>query len=225
MAGKIIIDDRTGESVIIQADPGSDIQAVPLIITPERNYDKYMIYIGTHAESIYTFSGLPLNTETVTIDGKVYTFQTVLTNVDGNVLIGANAEATIDNLVAAITLALGGGTTYAALTVVHPTFTAVKRSASTMAAIVQIYGASTLATTEAATNVTVDGVTVDAIADALIITFALSPDAINYVDHSTITAIADADSVMRKINTESFNTIRLTGDSPTRVTIIVHGNV
>lgn len=56
------------------------------------------------------------DTNTVTIGAKVYTFQTVLTDVDGNVLIGASASASIDNLVAAVNLAAGAGTTYATTT-------------------------------------------------------------------------------------------------------------
>jgi hypothetical protein len=55
------------------------------------------------------------DTQTCTIGGKVYTFQTTLTNVDGNVLIGANVTAMAANLVAAINLGAGAGTTYAAL--------------------------------------------------------------------------------------------------------------
>lgn len=64
-----------------------------------------------------TSTGAFLNTETVTIGGKVYTFQTVLTNVDGNVLIGANQTASHQNLMDAVNLnpAAGlAGTTYAA---------------------------------------------------------------------------------------------------------------
>ena len=67
-------------------------------------------------EGTLTLTGQPADTQTCTTGTKVYTFQTVLTNVDGNVLIGANASATIDNLIAAINLAAGSGTTYAALT-------------------------------------------------------------------------------------------------------------
>lgn len=63
----------------------------------------------------------PANTETVTIGTKVYTFQTVLTNVDGNVLIGATPLASAQNLSAAINLGAGAGTTYAAATTLHPT--------------------------------------------------------------------------------------------------------
>ena len=33
---------------------------------------------------------MPLNGESITVGGKTYTFQTVLTDVDGNVLIGAS---------------------------------------------------------------------------------------------------------------------------------------
>jgi len=90
------------------------------------------------------------NTETVTIDTKAYTFQTSLTDVDGNVLIGATLEESIDNLVAAITLGDGAGTKYAAATTLHPTATAVKATASTMVATAKSGGTSgdTIATTE-----------------------------------------------------------------------------
>lgn len=62
--------------------------------------------------------------DTVTIDGKTYTFQAVLTNVDGNVFIGADATTTMANLAAAINLDAGAGTLYAAATTVHPTVSA-----------------------------------------------------------------------------------------------------
>ena len=64
--------------------------------------------------SVLTLTGLPLDTETVTIGTKVYTFQTTLTDVDGNVLIGATASDSLDNLIAGIMLTAGAGTTYAA---------------------------------------------------------------------------------------------------------------
>lgn len=68
--------------------------------------------------------GNALNTETVVIDGKTYTFQTTLTDSDGNVQIGSDADETLDNLVAAITLGAGAGTAYAASTTLHPSVTA-----------------------------------------------------------------------------------------------------
>lgn len=72
-----------------------------------------------------TLSGLPANLDTVTVNGRVYTFQTVLTNVSGNVLIGANATATALNLSNAINGGAGSGSTYAAATVLHPNVYAV----------------------------------------------------------------------------------------------------
>ena len=70
------------------------------------------------ATETLTLTANAANTETVTIDGKTYTFQTALTNVDGNVLIGASASDSIDNLIAAMNLAAGAGSLYAAATTI-----------------------------------------------------------------------------------------------------------
>jgi hypothetical protein len=77
------------------------------------------------------------DTNTVTIGSKVYTFQTVLTNVDGNVLIGASASDSIDNLIDAINLGAGGGTDYAAATTIHPTVRAAAGAGDTMVVTVK----------------------------------------------------------------------------------------
>jgi hypothetical protein len=79
---------------------------------------------GTAASRILDFAGTPNDGGTVTIDGKTYIYQTVLTNEDGNVLIGASATTARNNLVAAINKAGQAGTDYAAKTTVHPTVTA-----------------------------------------------------------------------------------------------------
>lgn len=73
------------------------------------------------------------NLETVTIGGKVYTFQTPLTNVDGNVDIGADLTASLLNLRNAINAAGGvAGTDYAAATTAHPTVEATASNATTL---------------------------------------------------------------------------------------------
>jgi hypothetical protein len=59
--------------------------------------------------------------DTLTIDSKVYTFQAVLTDVDGHVFIGADVEASQLNLVAAINRTTGYGTQYADATQQHST--------------------------------------------------------------------------------------------------------
>jgi hypothetical protein len=70
-------------------------------------------------------AGNPANTDTVVVNGKTYTFQTTLTNVDGNVHIGGTAAATATNLANAINASGGtAGTDYAAATVAHTTVSA-----------------------------------------------------------------------------------------------------
>ncbi len=106
-----------------------------------------------------TFGGLPTDGDTVTIGGKVYTFEDSLTNVDGHVKIGATAEACVDNLVAAVNLGAGPGTAYAAATTAPTTFTAVKSSTDKVLpqAISGGVVGNSITLTESADNVTVDG--------------------------------------------------------------------
>lgn len=106
------------------------------------------------ATATLTGSGTFSDGETVTIGGKAYTMQTVLTNVDGNVLIGADLTASLANLRAAINLAAGGGTTYAAATTLHPTVTATSSNATTMvvAAKTMGVGGNAITTAETAAN-------------------------------------------------------------------------
>lgn len=108
----------------------------------------------TAATGVLTLTANAGNAETVTIGGKVYTFQTVLTNVDGNVLIGATASASIDNLIAAINLGAGAGTTYAAATTLHPSVSASAGAGDTMDVKAKTPGAAgnSIATTETLAN-------------------------------------------------------------------------
>ena len=73
-----------------------------------------------------TFTQQPANDETVTIDSKVYTFKTTLTNTDGFVKIGTDLSGSIANLVSAINLGAGSGTRYAAATTLHSTVSAIQ---------------------------------------------------------------------------------------------------
>jgi hypothetical protein len=76
---------------------------------------------GVKATRVLTSTGTaPANGTTVQIGSKTYTFQTTLTNVNGNVLIGVSAATALDNLKSAINLTAGAGTTYAAATTAHP---------------------------------------------------------------------------------------------------------
>jgi uncharacterized phage protein (TIGR02218 family) len=87
---------------------------------------------GVAATGTLTLTGNAANTNTVTTGDKVYTFQTVLTDVDGNVLIGATASDSIDNLIAAINLGAGSGTVYAASTTANGYVSAAAGAGDTM---------------------------------------------------------------------------------------------
>ena len=64
------------------------------------------------------------NNETVLVNNKQYVWQTVLTDIDGNVLIGASAQDSADNLIAAIVLGAGAGVVYAASMTINSDMTA-----------------------------------------------------------------------------------------------------
>jgi hypothetical protein len=142
-----------------------------------------------------TFTGQPLNTETVTIGSKVYTFLTVLTNVDGNVKIGATAAESIANLQAAINLGAGAGSVYAAAMTLHPSVKATAITATTLVVSSKIGGvhANLLATTKTLTNAswgaaTLAGGSGDPSADFLTL---LSSDQINAAAAHKINALVN----------------------------------
>lgn len=109
---------------------------------------------GVPATGALTFSGQPANNETVVIDAKTYTFQTVLTNVDGNVLIGAAVNDSVNNLINAINLGAGSGVSYAAATTLHPTVSATIAGTNILLATAKTSGTSgnTIATSETVAN-------------------------------------------------------------------------
>src|SRR5258707_7863393 len=78
---------------------------------------------GTQASGTITLNGQPSDGDTVTVNGTVYTFKTVLTPTAGQVLIGANTAATAANLFAAMTGGLTSATNYAAGTTPVPAAT------------------------------------------------------------------------------------------------------
>ena len=106
------------------------------------------------ATGILTLTANPADTKTVTIDSKVYTFQTTLTDSNGNVLIGATASASLDNLIAAIILGPGSGTAYAASMTLHSTVKALAGAGDTLDATAKTGGiaGNALTTTETLTN-------------------------------------------------------------------------
>lgn len=89
---------------------------------------------NTVAAGTYTVGGggsVIQNNDTLTIDGRVYTWQTSLTNVDGHVLIGANDTAALLNMKNAINLGTNGGT-YAAAMTANTSVLALSSNATTL---------------------------------------------------------------------------------------------
>jgi hypothetical protein len=119
----------------------------------------------------------PTNGTTVTINGKVYTFQTVLTNSDGNVFIAGTLAATLINLRNAINLnGLGiPGTDYALATTVNPVVTAT--ATGTTLVVTAIIGGTTgnAITTTTTTAWTWGGATLASGAGRSMLEFGLIP--------------------------------------------------
>jgi len=117
--------------------------------------------VSVAASGTLTGSANFSNTETVTIDVKTYTFQTTLTNVDGNVQIGVDLATSLANLAGAINLTGVAGTDYATATTIHPTAFASAITATTLVATAKTQGTggNTIATTETSATASWGGAT------------------------------------------------------------------
>lgn len=111
-------------------------------------------YSFAAAVGTLTASGTFTDTQTVVVGGKTYTTQTTLTNVDGNVLIGANAAATLQNLYDAINLTGTAGTQYAAAMTANSRVKATAVTATTLVVRALTPGevGNLIASTETQTN-------------------------------------------------------------------------
>jgi hypothetical protein len=121
-----------------------------------------------------TSSGVFTDTQTVVVGGKTYTTQTSLTNVDGNVLIGANAAATLANLKAAINLGAGAGTVYATAMTENAHVKATTLTATTLKVVSRVPGAigNLIATTETQTNASWGGAVLASGSGTVAVTFS-----------------------------------------------------
>lgn len=99
------------------------------VLLAENTFEPAAVYAGGVLTAVINI----LDGETVTIGANVYTFEAVLTDVDGNVLIGGTLAASLQNLFDAIGNHAGGrGSRYAASTTVHPTVRAISLTATTL---------------------------------------------------------------------------------------------
>lgn len=93
---------------------------VNILIEEEANQRVQAIDSGK-AQGTLSLGEQPLNTKTMTVDAKIYTFQDALTDFDGNIKIGDDLAATQANIVAAFDLSGVAGTDYAVSMTAHPT--------------------------------------------------------------------------------------------------------
>ncbi len=97
---------------------------------------------GTTAAAVgtLTLTDIPHVDDTVILGTVTYTFKDTPTTVAYQVKVGASTEISVDNLVAAINKAAGGGSLYGSLTVANPEASAVKATAASITATARIPG-------------------------------------------------------------------------------------
>ncbi len=107
-----------------------------------------------NAQGTLTLAVEPTDGDTLTVDSKVYTFQTVLTDVDGNIAIGGSLASSQANLEAAFDLSGTGGTDYAASMTAHPSVSIANFAANAAVLTANSYGTAgnSIVTTETFTS-------------------------------------------------------------------------
>jgi phage tail sheath protein FI len=121
----------------VPGDEGDDIATTSAFASTDNRFDDTTLGTyrpaiepeedvgGVAAQGTLTLANNPTDGDTITIDTKTYTFQTTLTNADGNVAIGTGVADTRQNLAAALNMtSAGSGTQYAAAMTAHPTVSA-----------------------------------------------------------------------------------------------------
>lgn len=136
---------------------------------------------GAKATGTLTLSGNAVADETVTIAGKTYTWKGSVGATANQVLVGATASDSIDNLVAAITGGAGAGTLYGSATVTHTTVTAVNGAGDTLVvtAISKGTAANAYGTTETMTNGSWGGATLSGGVNVTAVTAAPTDPVLN----------------------------------------------
>lgn len=121
---------------------------------------QYYNGVGNFATSTLTFTGLPADGEQVTLGTATYTFNTTLGGAN-SVLIGATSADCVDNLVAAVNLGEGIGSTYGVGTLVNADATGEKDAGDNFRATAKLVAAdgNSVATAETIVNASWEGST------------------------------------------------------------------
>lgn len=126
---------------------------------------------GVKATGVLTASGVFEDGDTVTIGTRVYTFKTTLTGAAYEVLIGAAALNSLDNLKVAINAGAGEGTAYGTGTLANDKVTATTNTdtAQTVEALYIGTYANSIPTTETCANVAWGAATLESGAESSIL--------------------------------------------------------
>lgn len=149
---------------------------------------------GVQASGTITVSALPSDGDTFTIGGTIYTFKTALTPTAGQVLIGATALATAQNLFKAMTGGDGAGTNYATGTSAAPStvYVSIPTSAGVITVTYKTTGTAGNAFTlaKSGTNLAVSGATLASGANGTAVTIKVqtaTSSGGSYTDRATFT--------------------------------------
>ncbi len=142
------VDKRQSKDTIVKGQ-----QIPPLVMLTEYGRPGYSRWPAIKAQGSLTLQNQPTNGQSITIGLKTYTFQTVLTNADGNILIGASIAQTQANLYAAITLTGIPGTQYASATTLNQDVDATPFSSNILVLTAKVGGTAgnSIATTSTLT--------------------------------------------------------------------------
>lgn len=152
------------ELVIRAAAVGLDASTIP----NDSKLEQKVLYLekrqsaitGTAPTTTLTSTGTAGNNETLTVGSKTYTLKTALTSstAENEILIGANASATLDNIKSAINGTGTPGTDYGSNTKRHPDVTAGAKDATTLViASTDSNSSSAFTTTETMANFSFTG--------------------------------------------------------------------
>lgn len=141
MASRQELEVRAGAIGVVAANYTNDSKLEQAIIYAEKTATPTTAEV--RAVKTLTLTGNAVNGETVTIGGKVYTFVTTIDNAtDNQVLVGAAATNSLDNLQAAIMEnPTGRGTLYSLGTTKHPQVNVSSKTATTVVIRAERYGA------------------------------------------------------------------------------------
>ena len=112
-----------------------------------------------YASEVITATAIPLDGDTLTVAGKVYTFKAALDAIDGHVFIGVSEATALANLTSAINLGPGAGSAYASVTTANGFVTATNPTGSTvlLTAIVSGPAGNSLTLTTTSAELTLPG--------------------------------------------------------------------